>query len=304
MQINRLFKIIYILLDKKSITSKELAQQFGVSVRTIYRDVDILSSVGIPIYTEQGKGGGICLLPDFVLNKSILSEDEQQEILSALQGLANVRTAETEQVLQRLSTFFNKEAVNWMDVDFSSWGFVNNGFFNDFKTAILKRRIAQFEYYAIYGQKTPCHTHRRIEPIQLWFKSKAWYIKGFCLTKQSIRTFKLSRIRNLVITDEPFSERELSMIDLAPDSDKEQKERILLKLKIDSEMSHRVYDEFDEKVVAEQPDGSFVVTIKCPEEEWVYSTILSYGEYIEVLEPEHVREVIGTRIEKAAKKYS
>ena len=119
MQINRLFQIIYKLLDKKSLTAKELAEQLDVSVRTIYRDVEALSLAGIPVYTEQGKGGGISLLPDFVLNKSILNEWEQDEILSALSGLSAVKTLETERVLQRLSTFFNKAVVNWIDVDFS-----------------------------------------------------------------------------------------------------------------------------------------------------------------------------------------
>lgn len=53
---------------------------------------------GIPIYTEKGKGGWIRLLPDFVLNKSILSEQEQGEILSALHGLSAVKTADTKEV--------------------------------------------------------------------------------------------------------------------------------------------------------------------------------------------------------------
>jgi len=91
MQMNRLFEIIYILLGQKSVTARELATHFEVSQRTIYRDVDILSLAGIPVYTEKGKGGGISLLPDFVLSKSLLSEGEQSEILSALQGLGGIK---------------------------------------------------------------------------------------------------------------------------------------------------------------------------------------------------------------------
>ena len=71
MQINRLFEIIYILLDKKIVTSRELADRFEVSTRTIYRDIEILSSSGIPVYMRKGKGGGISLLPEFVLNKAV-----------------------------------------------------------------------------------------------------------------------------------------------------------------------------------------------------------------------------------------
>ena len=87
MQINRLFEIVYILLDKKTITAKELSERFEVSIRTIYRDVETLSISGIPIYTSKGKGGGISLIEDFVLNKSVLSEKEQNEILMSLQSL-------------------------------------------------------------------------------------------------------------------------------------------------------------------------------------------------------------------------
>ena len=87
MQINRLFEIVYILFDRKTITARELADHFEVSQRTIYRDIDTLSISGIPIYTTKGKGGGISILPKFVLNKSFLTDAEQNEILSALQSL-------------------------------------------------------------------------------------------------------------------------------------------------------------------------------------------------------------------------
>ena len=303
MQINRLFQIIYTLLDKKTATAKELAQQLDVSVRTIYRDVENLSSAGIPIYTEQGKGGGISLLPDFVLNKSILNEWEQTEILSALSGLSAVKTIETDRVLQRLSTFFNKSVVNWIDVDFSHWGFIASEFFIGFKTAIISRRVAEFDYYAVYGETAPSFTRRRIEPVQLWFKGKSWYVKGFCLLRQDLRTFKLSRIGNLAITDEHFAERDLTALP-APSGTYWEKQSILLKLKIGPEMAHRVYDEFHESMTVKQPDGGFIVSVRWPEDDWVYGTILSYGEYIEVLEPPHVREIIRTKAEKMAGKYS
>lgn len=61
MQINRLFEIVYILLDKKMVTARELSEHLEVSQRTIYRDIDTLSAAGIPIYTNKGKGGGISL---------------------------------------------------------------------------------------------------------------------------------------------------------------------------------------------------------------------------------------------------
>ena len=297
MQINRLLEIVYALLRQKTVTAKELAERFNVSQRTIYRDVDTLSLAGIPIYTEKGKGGGISLLPEFVLNKSILSDQEQNEILSALQGLSNVKTAETNQVLQKLSTIFNKSAANWLEVDFSDWGYRNGQLFNDFKTAILERRITEFDYYSTFGEKA----RRRVEPMQLWFKSKSWYIKGFCLMRQDMRLFKLTRVKNMTVTDEHFAERNLLATPPNPGPDEHQKQDVTLTLRIAPEMTYRVLDEFFD--AEKQPDGSFTVTVTWPEDDWVYGFILSFGEYIEVLEPEHVREIILLKAQEIAKQY-
>jgi len=307
MQVNRLFEIIYILLNKESVTAKELAAQFGVSTRTIYRDIDTLSLAGIPVYTEKGKGGGIGLLPDFVLNKSILSEREQNEILAALHGLSHVKTDETKSVLNRISTIFNKTASNWLEVDFSDWSYAND-FFADFKVAILERRIVTFDYYNTYGEKT----FRRVEPMQLWFKSRAWYVKAFCLTKMDMRLYKLTRVKNLIVTDEHFLVRDLlsneydnaTINSTAPERNpKNERMDITIKLLIAPEMTYRVFDEFEEGMAEKQTDGSFIITVTYPEDNWVYGYILSFGEYAEVLEPMNLREIINAKAQKISEKY-
>lgn len=68
---SRLFRIVYYLLENGKATAPELAQKFEVSIRTIYRDIDAISSAGIPIYATQGKGGGISILNDYTLDKSL-----------------------------------------------------------------------------------------------------------------------------------------------------------------------------------------------------------------------------------------
>lgn len=95
MQESRLFQIVYCLLEQGQATAPELAEKLEVSVRTIYRDMDALSAAGIPIYAQAGRNGGISLMKDFVLDKAVLSEDEKQEILTALQDwvLHKIKTA-------------------------------------------------------------------------------------------------------------------------------------------------------------------------------------------------------------------
>ena len=103
MQIDRLFQIVYILLNKKVVTAKYLSEKFEVSQRTIYRDIDTLCEAGIPIYTTKGKGGGISLVEDFILNKALLSEDEQNNILASLHGLKSINYPNADYTLKRLT---------------------------------------------------------------------------------------------------------------------------------------------------------------------------------------------------------
>ncbi|MDF2589454.1 MAG: transcription regulator [Anaerocolumna sp.] len=293
MQVNRLFEIIYILLNKNSVTAKELAEHFEVSQRTVYRDIEVLCQSGIPIYTSQGKGGGIHLLENFVLNKSYLTKSEQEDILSALQGMSATSYPDNNQVLSKLSNIFGAKQANWIEVDFTDWSNTKKETFNLVKTAILQKQVIKFEYYSSYGMKT----NRVVEPVRLWFKDKTWYLKAYCLTKNDIRTFKLNRIKNLEITDERFDriiEEDILAMPLVSSSAVE----ITIKLKLDASIAYRVYDEFDENMIAKSEDGNFIVTMAYPLDEWVYGYILSFGCYAEVLEPLHVRETIKTRLEK------
>ena len=122
MQESRLFKIVYHLLEKGQATAPELAEKFEVSVRTIYRDIDALSGAGIPIYAEAGRNGGIHLMNGFVLDKAVLSEEEKQEILTALQSINTTQNISSSQTLQKLSAIFNLSSENWLEVNFSRWG--------------------------------------------------------------------------------------------------------------------------------------------------------------------------------------
>lgn len=300
MQINRLFEIVYILLDKKTITAKELSERFEVSVRTIYRDIDTLSGAGIPIYTSKGKGGGISLIENFVLNKSVLSEKEQKEILMSLQSLNAMKFLDVEPVLNKLSTVFNKESESWIDVDFSQWGSnkTEKEKFNILKTAILNTSIINFEYFSSYGEKTL----RIIEPLKLVFKGQGWYLYGFCRVKHDFRIFKITRIKNLKLLNETFK-RDIPT-DIWEDNDRSYKNNMVtLVLKIDEKMAYRIYDEFDEEDIVKNSDGSFTATVNFPNGDWIYGYVLSYGNYAEVIHPNHMREIISMKLEEALKKY-
>ena len=297
MQINRLFEIVYILLDKKTVTSKELAARFEVSQRTIYRDIETLSSAGIPVYMSKGKGGGISLLPDFVLNKAVITDEEKEDILSSLKAVNAVNLSKTDTALKKLSSLLGESNADWIEVDFSSWSNAQNETeaFNTIKSAILGKRVLSFSYASAKGQRTS----REVEPLKLCFKSGAWYLYGYCRTRCDFRFFKLRRIRELCISEQNFQRKSPKQI--FSDKNMFQEEYVKLKLKLSAAAAYRVYDEFDH--YEQQEDGSFIVEIKYPKGQWIFYYIASFGSQCEVLEPVDVRNDVKAELQNTLNNY-
>ena len=275
MQVNyRLFEIVYLLMQKGKMTAKELAKRFEVSTRTIYRDIEILSSANIPIYATKGKEGGIGLLEEYVLNKTILSEEEQNQILFALQGMKKVRGQEEKDILEKLSILFHKKVQEWIKIDLSNWGKESpqQGNVEKIKSAILNQQLIQFVYYNSNGEETK----RMVEPLQIWFKDKSWYLIGYCRVKEDYRIFKISRMKEMNLLEENFKK----------------------------EMAYRVYDEFEKEEITKKEDGNFFVKVEYPENEWIYSYLLSYGEYVKVLSPNRLKDEMKNKLQKMLENYS
>ncbi len=296
MQINRLFEIVYILLDKNKITAKELAERFEVSTRTIYRDVEILSSAGIPVFMSKGKGGGVSLLPDFILNKVILTEAEKSNILLALKSLNAVDTDSVQTTLSKLSLLFGENNTSFIEIDYSDWGGLMKEQFETAKRAILSRKLLSFDYVSSQSKSTK----RIVEPYVLWFKERTWYLKCFCLDKQEPRIFRLSRMRNVICTDKNYAPRKIIT---KTDENQFNPSQIKVIVKIDASQKYRIYDDFLEKDVIQNDDGSYTVAMNFIKDEWVYSYILSFGSFATVLEPEHVKNTIKEQLEENLKKY-
>ncbi|EEH98785.2 MULTISPECIES: helix-turn-helix transcriptional regulator [Clostridium] len=295
---NRLFEIIYILLDKKNVTAKELAEHFEVSQRTIYRDIEDLSQSGVPIYMTKGKGGGISLLSDFILNKAILSQEEKKEILAAMQGLNAVNKSEFNGVLSKLSSFLGGDNENWIEVDFSNWD-KNNTLgekFTTIKNSIINKNLISFEYFNSNGKLL----ERIVEPLKLVFKGQGWYLYAYCREREDNRFFKLTRMSNINIILENFNRTVPNKIFSEEDTGY-YNELIHLKLRIDKKLAFRIYDEFHNYSLDD--NGDFIVNLDFPSGDWLFGYLMSFGEYIEVLEPLNIRDEIKKKLMYALKKY-
>ena len=120
MSAQRLFELLYVLLERGHVTAPELAQRFEVSVRTIYRDIDALSSAGIPIYAAPGRKGGIALLDGYVLDRALFTPEEQRQLLTALRALPELPGQDSALICAKLAALFRTEEPDWLQVDLSS----------------------------------------------------------------------------------------------------------------------------------------------------------------------------------------
>ncbi len=297
MRESRLFRIVYYLLQNGKATAPELAQKFEVSIRTIYRDIDSISSAGIPIYATQGKGGGISILNDYTLDKSLFSEQEQEQMLTALQGMVATTEENSNELLTKLSGLFQINSTNWIEVDFSDWAHrtPQQDTFNIIKEAIFQKRVISFCYFSGKGNKEK----RNVRPIRLVFKSKSWYLYSFCLLRNDYRFFKLTRIKGLEVLSETFTQ------DFTPTKIEKQiqvENTVAVKLKFDRQAAFRVYDEFTDSIT-EDSQGNLYVQIDLPDNEVLYSYVMSFSDSVEIIEPQSIREQMKKRLQKMQEKY-
>ena len=297
MKDNRLFRILYYILEKEKVTANELADKFEVSVRTIYRDIDSISSVGVPIFTTQGKGGGIKIDNEFILNKSLYDTNEKEQIIAALQGLEKTNEAYKSELITKLSALFKIKNSNWIEIDFTSWGSNNTyqDLFNALKTTIINKNIISFSYNSSKAEKI----NRKVKPIRLLFKEQDWYLYAFCLLRNDFRYFKLSRMKDLEVLAINYEDNFENVV-----LKKELKyENIVnIKLKFDKSVAFRVYDEFNE-AIEEDEKGNLYVEIKIPNNYKLYNYIFSFGSNVEILEPKEIRNQFKNMINEIAKKY-
>lgn len=294
MQESRLFKIIYYLMENGKSTAPELAEKLEVSIRTIYRDIDIISSVGVPIYVTTGRNGGIQIDDSFVLDRLILSDKEKEDIITALKSVSIVddRNCDT---LSKLSAIFNTKNEDWLEVDFSRWGnkAQDNTMFQKLKEAIISRKMLCIVYANTRGEVI----ERVICPLKMVYKAKNWYIKSFCMNKSNFRIFKLTRIIQARNMEKNFDPMEF------PQEKKEMKvnyENVILRFP--QRMAYRIYDEFEVDEIHQDDNGDFIISATMPIDEWLIGYLLSFGSKVCIIEPKYLKKIVYNEAKKICKR--
>ncbi len=294
MKSDRLLAITLLLINRKRMSSVELAKRFEVTERTIYRDMESISQAGVPVVAYPGRNGGFGVLENYKIDRNVFRSDEMTMLITALKGLNTAfRDKKLAETLEKIKALQPGKAAGQRkeSVYFSLTPQGNDkmsSLISQIRGAIEENRIISFQYRDSAGKETK----RTAEPYMLSCYGYTWYLYCYCYLRNDFRQFRLSRVRALEIKNDSFIPRDVDLESRPWESDWGHTEMVPLVLKFNPKARGRVEDFFDPSLIEKQKDGSLVVRVPYPEDPWVYSFILGFGEDAEVLEPEHVREVI------------
>ncbi|MBE1555842.1 helix-turn-helix transcriptional regulator [Sporosarcina limicola] len=298
MKLNRLLTMTMILINRKKVKAQEFAELFDVSIRTVYRDVEALSSAGIPVISYQGADGGISLIDGYRIDKQILTKEELNSMSIALKSvLTAYQDPHAEAVLEKITGIAgdkDKSSIDYVFIDESPWG---QSVYVKEKLTIVKQAIeASICVKFTYSDSNKLVTSRTIEPHTLVQKGRTWYVYGYCLLKNEFRLFKLARIKDLQLCNESFIRKAINLSELPWDKAWYSPENtVSLKLAFHPDIRLKMVDMFGVELIE---DGQSIVKVEIPEDEWLYGFILSFTDKVEVLEPIHIREIIKDKVRK------
>jgi predicted DNA-binding transcriptional regulator YafY len=297
MQIDQLFEFVYILIDKKQVTAKEMADRFGVSTRTIYRWMDTLSVSGIPVYSLKGRSGGIAISEKFTMDNTILSEDERLAIVSSVKALESLSGKKGSSIsperkaVDKLSRLVTSD-TDWLEVDFAPWspeGSEVRNLFGILRDSILKKRQISFDYFTGDGRSEK----RTVHPWKLVFRGQSWYLFGWCTSRKAERFFKLTRMRNLKMTSKNSTVTKNPAVAKLAQAPEYSAPLIQIKAKITKEKISYLMDSFICSEIKAHKNGFINVTFSAPDTPWLCEILLSFGAQIKITSPSKVKNKIA-----------
>lgn len=301
-KIERLISIIMILLKKEIVSAKEFSQLFGVSKRTILRDMETLSLSNIPIYAIYGVNGGFGIMDEYKFDKRLLSNSDLENILIALSGLEQILISEEVEItLKKVESIVGPRDINnAIRISFYDWEgrleIIN--LLKVCQEAIYNRKLISFEYIDKEGNKTT----RTIEPYQLQFNELSWYLKGFCLQRLSYRTFKLSRIEHLRLSEQSFSVRNLTQEDVSHSI--YEPELVKIQVLIANNIKDQFIERYGRKNINYFNSELSLATIYVPQNNIGFQFLASFGILLEVIAPLEFITEFKIYLTRMVEKYS
>ncbi|MCS1351939.1 YafY family protein [Mechercharimyces sp. CAU 1602] len=305
MRVERLLSIILLLLKRDVMTGKELADQFEVSLRTIYRDIDKLCEAGVPIVAEGGHGGGFSLMEQYRLSEMFFNSSEVQVLLPIMASLSSLvgRNEIPEKILHKLalqdqspSSGENNIHINISQLNMEE---KTKSYFRLINKALQNKLLIQFDY----TNRRFIKERRCVEPIQIDFHHGYWSVIAFCHLRKDYRRFKLSRMQNVSLGEKFYSQPISAEALQAVFEQGYIRNSIKVKLKFSIHIGPHLQEYFPLTSIQPDEEGGFIVEEDYPYEEGLLRFILSFGKECEVMEPAFLRLEMKNYLEEMIKHY-
>nr|WP_223285548.1 YafY family protein [Paenibacillus sp. PL91] len=303
--------ITILLLNRKRVQAQELADRLEVSLRTIYRDLESLNLAGIPIVSYTGAEGGFEIMENFRLDRQMLSFDELIALSTALRGLQSTQAFSNQNLdglLDKVGALVAKAEQGRMAgadqviIDLNPWKSSSSerNKYDTLHKAVSDKRLIHFTYTNGQGGET----ERCIEPMGLVLKGYTWYLHGYCLNRDDYRMFRLSRIRNLLILEDTFQRRIVTLSELNENWGPQRDSKMVdLVLRFTGPAKVPAEDHFDSEEIERQPDGSLIVRVRYPDNDWLIGFLLHFRTDLFILEPLHIAEKVRKSALEISKLY-
>lgn len=303
-RIDRLHAILVHLQSKKRVTGQEIADRFGISLRSVYRDVKALEESGVPVIGEAGIGYSImegyrlppimftqeeasALLMGVKLTEKFTDELTRKQIENALFKIKSVLRTPDREHLEQLSDNVVVSAAR-LPVDENS-----NKFLGALQKAIVASLVVQLSYSTPYREEEQ-QTFRRIEPIGLCYYGQAWHCFAWCHLRKDYRDFKLTRIQDLIFTAETFCREQHPSVQEYLDRMKRQHDVQEVKVLFDKNVVRYLGEQkYYYGFVAQEPALDKIrMTFLTGHPEFMARWLLSYTDMVEVESPDSFKELI------------
>jgi predicted DNA-binding transcriptional regulator YafY len=299
----RLITLIMLLQRQPNQKAGELAEKLGVSVRTLHRYLDTLDEMGIPVYSERGPYGGFSLARGYRMPPLVFTPEEATAVALGVGLVSDIwgqlyheaaagALAKLDNVLpneQRNEIAWARRSLvvaNLHRADLSAF----SATLEKLRRAVRELRRVTMVYHTS-GRPEP--QGREIDPYALVHQRGWWYVIGFCHLRQEVRTFRVDRIRELSLLSQVFATPADFDVHEYLRSEFEHQPQLHSRLRFAPQAAHIVLsDRAAWQNVEEQPDGAVIVSLETPDLEWAASTVLSFGPWVSVIEPEELRQMV------------
>ncbi|WP_152394881.1 helix-turn-helix transcriptional regulator [Paenibacillus guangzhouensis] len=308
----RLIQLIMMINAKKSFTVQELADEFGLSTRTITRDLQELSELGVPIYSVQGRGGGYRLLQERMLPAISFSEHEAVAMFIACQSLQRLGAlpfeAEAESALHKFYHYLPsdvREQVDRMKGKVAVWSpkrsNMSSAYLRTLLQAVMQQSVVTIEYRHMKGVES-----RDIQPIGLYASQGYWYCPAFCFRYAQVRLFRADRIVSAALNASIPYREEVGRWDLWSTPEQEHKAYVTMTVALTDRGAHELEsDEYFGAAIVQHADGSRSTSIQVPTENLAFYVdwIWRLGEHARIVEPQEAVKYVRDKMDAIRAQY-